>query len=206
MVSFPTSAQATAGPATRVALTSRQEAARPLRIWFREMARGATDRPASRWQCLARLPDLGLKTKPLATRIASPEDATAWHERLGARRDTPGYEIDGCMFKVDDLADQARLGVSPTSPRWAVAWRFPARQRATRICAIRAQVGRTGALTPVADLEPARIGGVEVTRVSLKHQDEIDRKQIRTGDHVIVDRAGDGLTTGTVTSDGRASA
>jgi DNA ligase (NAD+) len=206
VVSFPTSAQATAGPGTRVALTSRQEAARPLRIWFREMARGSTDRPASRWQCLARLRDLGRKTKPLATGSPSPEDATVWQELSGARRDTPAYEIDGCLFKVDDLADQARLGVSPTGPRWAVAWRFPARQRAARICAIRAQVGRTGALTPVADLEPGRIGRVEATRLSLSHLDEIDRQEIRAGEHVIVERAGGGLTTGTVTSDGRASA
>jgi NAD-dependent DNA ligase len=107
------------------------------------------------------------------------------------RRDTLGYEIDGCVFKVDGLADQAQLAVRATSPRWAVAWKFPARQRTTRILAIRAQVCRTGALTPVADLEPVPIAGVEVARVSLHNQDEIDRKDIRVGDHVIVERAGD---------------
>jgi DNA ligase (NAD+) len=166
-------------------------AARPLRIWFWEMAPGSTDRPASHWQCLARLADLGLKTNPLTTRIAAPGEAAAWYERLGARRDTLGYEIDGCVFKVDNVADQARLAVRATSPRWAVAWKFPARQRTASIRAIRAQVGRTGALTPVADLEPVAIGGVEVSRVNLHNQDEIDRKDIRVGDHVIVERAGD---------------
>jgi hypothetical protein len=185
---------------------SRQEAARPLRIWFREMARAlptGLPRAGSAWPACATSGSRPSRSPLGSPRPrARPPGTSAW----GPRRDTPGYEIDGCLFKVDDLADQARLGVSPTSPRWAVAWRFPARQRAARICAIRAQVGRTGALTPVADLEPARIGGVEVTRVSLKHPDEIDRKEIRAADHVIVDRAGDGLTTGTVTSDGRASA
>jgi DNA ligase (NAD+) len=166
-------------------------ASRPLRIWFWEMAPGSTDRPPTHWQCLTRQRDLGLKTNPLATRPASPEEATAWYQSLGVRRDALGYEIDGCVFKVDDLADQVRLGVRATSPRWAVAWKFPARQRTTRIRAIRAQVGRTGALTPVADLEPVAIGGVEVSRVSLHNQDEIDRKDIRVGDHVIVERAGD---------------
>lgn len=166
-------------------------AGRPLRIWVWEMAPGSTDRPRSHWQCLARLRDLGLKTNPLTTRLESPEEAAAWYARMAARRDALDYEIDGCVFKVDAIADQELLGLRATSPRWAVAWKFPARQRITRILAIRAQVGGTGVLTPVAELEPVEIGGVEVARVSLHNQDEIDRKDIRVGDHVLVERAGD---------------
>ena len=92
---------------------------------------------------------------------------------------------------MDSLADQAELGIKSNSPRWAVAWKFPPRQRTTRIVAIEALVGRTGALTPVASLEPIQLGGVTVANVSLHNQDEIDRKDIRVGDWVLVERAGD---------------
>ena len=101
------------------------------------------------------------------------------------------YEIDGCVFKVDRLSDHEVLGVRAANPRWAVAYKFAPRQRTTRIVEINAQVGRTGAITPVAVLEPVQLGGVTVTHVSLHNQDEIDRKDIRVGDTVLVERAGD---------------
>jgi DNA ligase (NAD+) len=138
-----------------------------------------------------RLRELGLKINERATRLPDLDAAIAWFAEIGAARDALPYEIDGCVFKVDSLADQAELGVKSNSPRYAAAWKFQPRQRTTRIVAIEAQVGRTGALTPVAALEPVEIGGVTVTNVSLHNQDEIDRKDIRVGDWVLVERAGD---------------
>ena len=92
----------------------------------------------------------GLQINDRATRLDDLDAAIAWFATIGAERDSLEYEIDGCVFKVDSLADQAELGIKSNSPRWAVAWKFPPRQRTTRILAIEAQVGRTGALTPVA--------------------------------------------------------
>jgi DNA ligase (NAD+) len=166
-------------------------ASRPLRIFFWELAPGSSDRPATQWECLERLRGLGLKINERATRLEDLDAAIKWFARIGAERDALPYEIDGCVFKVDSLRDQAELGIKSASPRWAVAWKFTPRQRTTRIVAIEAQVGRTGALTPVAALEPVEIGGVTVTNVSLHNQDEIDRKDIRVGDWVLVERAGD---------------
>jgi DNA ligase (NAD+) len=134
---------------------------------------------------------LGLKTNPESRRFEHVEDAVAWHHEMAARRDGLPYEIDGCVFKVDRFADQEVLGVRSANPRWAVAYKFAPRRRTSRIKRIAAQVGRTGAVTPVAVLEPVEIGGVTVTNVSLHNQDEVDRKDIRVGDTVLVERAGD---------------
>ncbi|MFW6162348.1 MAG: NAD-dependent DNA ligase LigA, partial [Planctomycetota bacterium] len=114
-----------------------------------------------------------------------------YYETMSKKRDDLPYEIDGCVFKVNVLADHQVLGTRAANPRWAVAWKFPPRRKTTRIKRIKAYVGRTGALTPVAILEPVHISGVEVTHVSLHNQDEVDRKDIRVGDHVVVERAGD---------------
>lgn len=101
------------------------------------------------------------------------------------------YEIDGMVVKVDDFRLQAELGIKAKSPRWAIAWKFPSIQETTRILDIKVQVGRTGAITPVAFLDPVNIGGVMVSRASLHNADEIKRKDIRIGDTVFVERAGD---------------
>ncbi|MFW6154248.1 MAG: NAD-dependent DNA ligase LigA [Planctomycetota bacterium] len=166
-------------------------AGRPLHVYAWEMAPSSTGRPGSHWACIERLAALGLRTNPLCRRVGSPDEAVDWFRDMADKREELPYEIDGCVFKVDDLAAHETLGTRAASPRWALAWKFPTRRKSTRIKRIEAQVGRTGALTPVAILEPVRIAGVEVTHVSLHNQDEIDRKDVRVGDRVVVERAGD---------------
>ncbi len=166
-------------------------AKRPLHVFFWEVSQATTDRPATHWECLELMNELGLKTNPHVQRFESTDQAVRWFERMMQHREGLPYEIDGCVFKVDDLADQERLGMRAANPRWAVAWKFPPLQKTTRIMAIEAYVGRTGAITPVATLEPVHIGGVEVNHVTLHNQDEIDRKDIRVGDTVLMERAGD---------------
>jgi DNA ligase (NAD+) len=166
-------------------------AGRPLRVFFWEIAPSSSNRPDSQWQALEMMRSLGLKTNPECKRFDGPDAAVEWFDGMKKRREDLDYEIDGCVFKVNALGDHEKLGTRASNPRWAVAWKFPSRRRTTRIKEIEAQVGRTGALTPVAVLEPVHIGGVEVTHVSLHNQDEIDRKDIRVGDHVLIERAGD---------------
>jgi len=172
-------------------LDPRITAARPLRIFFWELAPSSSFRPPTQWACLDLMRQLGLKTCPESCRLETVEDAIRWHHDMESRRDSLPYEIDGAVFKVDRLADHERLGMRAANPRWAVAYKFTPRQKTTRIVEITASVGRTGAVTPVATLEPVEIGGVTVTHVSLHNQDEIDRKDVRIGDTVLVERAGD---------------
>lgn len=133
----------------------------------------------------------GLKINPLNKLCSSIEEAIEYYREMEDKRDTLEYEIDGVVIKVNNLSLQERLGTVARSPRWAVAFKFPPRQATTRIIDIHAQVGRTGMLTPVAILEPVQIGGVTVSRSTLHNQDEINRKDIRIGDWVLVQRAGD---------------
>jgi DNA ligase (NAD+) len=166
-------------------------AARPLHVFFWEIAPSSSRRPDSQWQSLDLMRKLGLKTNEESQRFDSPDEAVEWFNTMTDRREELPYEIDGCVFKVNTLDDHDALGTRASNPRWAIAWKFASRRRETTITNIEAQVGRTGAITPVADLEPVHIGGVEVTHVSLHNQDEIDRKDIRVHDHVLVERAGD---------------
>jgi DNA ligase (NAD+) len=117
--------------------------------------------------------------------------AADYHARLLGRRERMPIEIDGTVFKVNRLDLQAELGELPRAPRWAIAYKFPPQQRNTVVEAIEVQVGRTGALTPVAKLAPVRVGGVTVTSASLHNEDEVTRKDVRVGDTVVVQRAGD---------------
>jgi len=172
-------------------LDPRITAERPLRIFFWEIAPSSSWRPETQRESLEAMQSLGLKTCPESARVETADEAVAWHHSLEKRRDDLAYEIDGCVFKVDRLADHETLGVRAANPRWAVAYKFAPRRETTRIKEINAQVGRTGAVTPVAVLDPVPIGGVTVTHVSLHNQDEIDRKDIRVGDTVLVERAGD---------------
>ncbi len=166
-------------------------AQRPLRIFFWEVAPTTTGRPDSHWQCVQMMRDLGLKTNANVTKVESVDKAVEWYQGMREEREDLPYEIDGCVFKVNSFSDQSRLGTRATTPRWAVAWKFASRRNTTRIKEIQASVGRTGALTPVAVLEATQIGGVTVEHVTLHNQDEIDRKDIRVGDTVLVERAGD---------------
>ena len=135
--------------------------------------------------------DWGLKPVPLARQCRGIEEILGYRDEMEIRRDELPYEIDGLVIKVNDNELQRRLGEIARSPRWAIAYKFKARQAATRILDIQPQVGRTGTLTPVATLEAVRIGGVVVKSASLHNMDEIARKDIRIGDMVIVERAGD---------------
>ncbi|MGQ9811227.1 MAG: NAD-dependent DNA ligase LigA [bacterium] len=143
------------------------------------------------WEVLHSLKKWGLRVNPEIRLCNSIEETIEFHRSLGERRRSLDYEIDGIVIKVNDLAVQAELGEISRSPRWAIAFKFAPEQATTVIRDIIVQVGRTGALTPVAIMEPVRVGGVEVKRATLHNQDEIDRKDIRVGDTVIVQRAGD---------------
>ncbi|MEI6500218.1 MAG: NAD-dependent DNA ligase LigA [Armatimonadota bacterium] len=133
----------------------------------------------------------GLPTNDQTRLCADLDEVLAYHADMLARRDALPYEIDGVVIKVNDRALQEQMGARSRSPRWAVAFKFPPRQETTVINAILPSVGRTGAITPIAVLEPVHIGGVTVSRATLHNQDEIDRKDIREGDTVLVQRAGD---------------
>lgn len=119
------------------------------------------------------------------------DEAVKFHAELGEKRDKLVYEVDGIVLKVDDRAAQQRLGMRSRSPRWAMAFKFPPREEITQIQDIVVQVGRTGKLTPVAQLKPVDVSGVTVSRATLHNQDELDRKDVRIGDWVRVRRAGD---------------
>ena len=128
---------------------------------------------------------------PQARRVEGIEAAWSFCREMEDLRHSLPYEIDGVVIKVDSLALQSELGVKSRSPRWALAFKFQPSQETTRILNIEVQVGRTGALTPVAILQPVVVGGVEVSRATLHNQDEIERKDIRIGDTVIIQRAGE---------------
>jgi DNA ligase (NAD+) len=177
-------------------------AARPLR--FFAYAWGAVSEPLATSQsgAIERLKTLGFQTNPLTMLCAGPEEMLAQYRRIEAMRASLGYDIDGVVYKVDDLSLQARLGFRATTPRWAIAHKFPAELAWTRLEAIDIQVGRTGALSPVARLAPVTVGGVVVSNATLHNEDYIagrnsagetirDGKDIRVGDWVQVYRAGD---------------
>jgi DNA ligase (NAD+) len=172
-------------------LDSRITAQRPLEIFCYGVGVVAGLEFASHKETLAGLKALGCRVNPDIKTCATPEEIVAYYRQLLDRRHEFPYEMDGIVVKVDDLALQKRLGEKSRSPRWALAYKFPATQETTRVLKIDVQVGRTGALTPVAKLEPVSVGGVTVSRATLHNEDEIKKKDVRKGDTVLIQRAGD---------------
>lgn len=166
-------------------------AQRPLQFFVYGVAVAEALGASGQEGVLRRLGQLGLPVNPLVQRCATIAKVEAVYAHLLAQRHDLPYEIDGLVVKVDALKVQQRLGATARAPRWAVAWKFPAMQATTLIEAVEFQVGRTGAVTPVAHLRPVEVNGVLVRRATLHNGDEIRRKDLRLGDTVLVQRAGD---------------
>ena len=145
----------------------------------------------TQWEVLKTLPKWGLRTNPHVRKCKGIEEVLDYYREMNEKRETLPYEIDGTVIKVNRFDLQVRLGEIARSPRWALAFKFQPKQETTKILDIKVQVGRTGVLTPVAVMEPVKVGGVEVSRATLHNQDEIDKKDVRVGDTVVIQRAGD---------------
>lgn len=173
-------------------LDPRVTATRPLALFAYGIAGPAVAwLPPTHSATLARLRELGLPVSQDIASVEGIEACLAYHRQLGARRSQLPYDVDGVVYKVDDYALQERLGYVARAPRFAIAHKFPAEEQPTVVEAIEFQVGRTGALTPVARLRPVFVGGVTVSNATLHNMDELARKDVRPGDTVIVRRAGD---------------
>ncbi|MBI5251399.1 MAG: NAD-dependent DNA ligase LigA, partial [Desulfomonile tiedjei] len=173
-------------------LDPRITAQRRLRFTAHGIGRAEGAAPRTHFEILQGLYAVGLPANLEHTRLCNDMEAVLDHFRhLREIRERLPYEIDGAVVKVNSLADQTAMGVTARSPRWAVAFKFQPLQANTRILRIEVGVGRTGTLTPVAIMEPVNVGGVRVSRATLHNQDEIDRKDVRQGDTVVIQRAGD---------------
>jgi DNA ligase (NAD+) len=171
-------------------LDPRLTARRPL-AFYAYSAVSARNLPDSQFDMLHCLRAWGFPVNPEVRQVQDAEGCIRYYHGLEARRDQLAYDIDGVVYKVDQLEQQETLGFVSRAPRWAIAQKFPAQEEVTRLLDIDIQVGRTGALTPVARLEPVFVGGVTVTNATLHNLDEIRRKDVRSGDWVVVRRAGD---------------
>jgi DNA ligase (NAD+) len=172
-------------------LDSKVTAARPLTMLAHGTGLLSGKDLSNHWDTLAYLKQLGFKVSDPVELCTSVAQVKRYYEEILDLRDRLPYEIDGIVIKVNDFELQRRLGEISRSPRWAVAWKFPAQQEHTVVKDIIVSVGRTGALTPVALLEPVRVAGVEVSRATLHNEDEVKKKDIRIGDTVVIQRAGD---------------
>ena len=161
-----------------------------LFVWQVVEARGA-ELPPTHSGCLDLARDLGLKVNPNVRLCANLPEVERYCREMLEKRDSLEYEVDGCVIKLDSLALQREAGQTARAPRWAVAYKFPARQATTRVLGIEVQVGRTGALTPVAVLEPVPLAGITISRCTLHNEEEIRRKDVNIGDTVLIERGGD---------------
>lgn len=166
-------------------------AARPLKIYCYGIGEVQGRTFASQWEVLQTLKKWGFRINPMIERGVGIDAAIAYHRNLEHQRHRLPYEIDGMVVKVDSLALQERLGTKTRSPRWALAYKFAATQETTKVLEIVVNVGRTGAVTPMAVMEPVEVGGVTVSRATLHNEDEVARKDVRVGDWVLIQRAGD---------------
>jgi len=173
-------------------LDSRITASRPLKFCSYGIGLSeGVELPASQYRQMLHLRDIGIPISRQIERLDSVNDCLDYRGRILAAREQLAFDIDGVVFKLDDIASQREAGFVSRAPRWAIAYKFPAQEVMTRLLEVDFQVGRTGALTPVARLEPVAVGGVMVSNATLHNMDEIERKDIRIGDIVIVRRAGD---------------
>ncbi len=172
-------------------LDPRVTAARPLSIWVHGIGQREGVAVETHWQALAWLRERGFRTNPLAERHESIEEVAAVCHEWEKRRGELDYEIDGIVIKVDSFEQQARLGALHDRPRWARAYKWAPMTAETVLLKIHIRVGRTGALNPWAQLQPVEVGGVTVSTATLHNEEDINRKDIREGDRVIVQRAGD---------------
>jgi DNA ligase (NAD+) len=168
-----------------------RERLRSLAFYAYAVGEGLPGTVRTQWEVQGQLRAWGFDVSPESARLPDLEAALVWFASLLGKRESLPIEIDGAVLKVDELSLQRDLGELARVPRWAIAYKFPPHQEHTRVLEIFASVGRTGALTPVAKLEPVRVGGVTVRNASLHNQDEVERKDVRVGDTVIVQRAGD---------------
>lgn len=172
-------------------LDSKITAARPLEIFFYGVGIVEDFEFESHGELLESLTKWGFRINPLIRSAVTIEAVLSYYRELNEKRHQLAYDIDGVVVKVDRIALQQRLGATSRSPRWAIAYKFKAIQETTTLEAIEVQLGRTGVLTPVAHLKPVNVGGVTVSRATLHNEDEIQKKDVRIGDQVLVQRAGD---------------
>lgn len=172
-------------------LDSRITARRHLRFWAYGIGYAEGVEFQSQWEVLQQLKAWGFPVNPHTRLVKGVEEALAYCHEWRARRAELDYATDGVVIKVNDFALQRRLGATQRAPRWAIAYKYPAEQARTVLREVRWQVGRTGVLTPVAIMEPVQVGGVTVSRATLHNLDEIRRKDIRIGDTVVIQRAGE---------------
>ncbi|MGO8857354.1 MAG: NAD-dependent DNA ligase LigA [Steroidobacteraceae bacterium] len=173
-------------------LDPRMTAARPLDLFIYGVGYvEGGELPTHQGVLLQQLRRWGLKICPQSRVVESVDGCLAYYREMGAARSTLPYQIDGVVYKVDDIDLQRQLGFISRAPRWAIAHKFPAEEALTTVRKIEFQIGRTGALTPVARLEPVFVGGVTVSNATLHNMDELTRKDVRVGDTVVIRRAGD---------------
>jgi DNA ligase (NAD+) len=180
-----------AAAGTMKSLDAKVAAGRGLDIYLYAMAHVKGLVVKSQWEALERMRSWGLKTNPASRRCNGLTEVLAFCEEWREKRDGLEYDIDGVVVKVDDYALQQELGFTSKFPRWAIAFKYPARQAATVVRSIDVQVGRTGKLTPVANLDPVFLAGSTVSRATLHNEEEVGRKDVRVGDTVLIEKGGD---------------
>jgi len=171
-------------------LDSKEVASRHLDIFLYSIFTEGIEQK-SQWKSLQKLKELGFKINPHSRCCSSLEEVLSFWKEWSEKRDSMDYDVDGVVVKVDSTRQQNSLGRTAKFPRWSISFKFPARQATTQIKDIKIQVGRTGALTPVAVLDPVKLSGITISRSTLHNEDEIQRKDIRTGDYVLIERSGD---------------